>query len=277
MIDLTPLDVRNKRGEFKRLMRGYDPQEVDVFLEFVAERLETLVRENLQLRERSQGLQDQVDHQTSREQAVHDALVTAQELRTEIRTQTQREAEQLIREAEAEARRILTEADAEARTVTRQGERNVEVLKDATAELDRRRARFLKEFRSLLERELEVVGVEENRAPLEERAIELHLRGMRRGEAAPVIDEAALDGADELDGDDIPRSAPPADVGSEPSSLEVELIAGVDGEGGAPDLETVLAEAGAEPATGDDAPAPIEGRPEDGHLLIEKDAKGSKR
>ena len=49
MIDLTPLDVRNKRGDFKRLMRGYDPQEVDVFLEMTADRLEVLVRENLQL------------------------------------------------------------------------------------------------------------------------------------------------------------------------------------------------------------------------------------
>ena len=39
MIDLTPLDVRNKRGDFKKLMRGYDPQEVDVFLEIVADRL----------------------------------------------------------------------------------------------------------------------------------------------------------------------------------------------------------------------------------------------
>ena len=47
MIDLTPLDVRNKRGDFKKLLRGYDPQEVDVFLEIVAERLENLVRSYL--------------------------------------------------------------------------------------------------------------------------------------------------------------------------------------------------------------------------------------
>ena len=57
MIDLTPLDVRNKRGDFKRLMRGYDPQEVDIFLELVAERLEGLVRENLQLKDRTATLQ----------------------------------------------------------------------------------------------------------------------------------------------------------------------------------------------------------------------------
>ena len=59
MIDLTPLDVRNKRGDFKKLMRGYDPQEVDVFLEIAAERLEELVRENIVLRERSESLERQ--------------------------------------------------------------------------------------------------------------------------------------------------------------------------------------------------------------------------
>ena len=60
MIDLTPLDVRNKRGDFKKQMRGYDPQEVDVFLEIAAERLEELVRENIVLRERSEVLERQV-------------------------------------------------------------------------------------------------------------------------------------------------------------------------------------------------------------------------
>ena len=42
MIDLTPLDVRKKRGDFRRGMRGYDTQEVDAFLEVVADRLEEL-------------------------------------------------------------------------------------------------------------------------------------------------------------------------------------------------------------------------------------------
>ena len=29
MIDLTPLDVRNKRGDFRKSMRGYEVQDVD--------------------------------------------------------------------------------------------------------------------------------------------------------------------------------------------------------------------------------------------------------
>ena len=56
MIDLTPLDVRKKRGDFGRGVRGYNPQEVDGFLELVAERLEELVKENITLRERAERL-----------------------------------------------------------------------------------------------------------------------------------------------------------------------------------------------------------------------------
>jgi DivIVA domain-containing protein len=179
MIDLTPLDVRNKRGDFKKLMRGYDPQEVDVFLEIVAERLEALTRENMALRERASTLQAQVNSQTDREQAVQAALVTAQELRADIRAQAQREAENVVKSAETEGRRLVAEAEAEARTKLRDAERQFDKLEDAIETLDRRRARFLKEFRQLLQREMDVVAVEDGRKPLEERTIDLEL-GVRR-------------------------------------------------------------------------------------------------
>ena len=199
MIDLTPLDVRNKRGDFKKLMRGYDPQEVDVFLEIVAERLEALTRETIALRERTNTLQAQVNSQTDREQAVQAALVTAQELRAEIRAQAQREAETVIREAETEARRMGAEAEAEARTRLRGAERQLDKLSDAVEQMDRRRARFLKEFRQLLQRELDVVAVEEGRQPLEERAIDLDL-GARRPDEVTTHPELPA----------VPPKAPPA-------------------------------------------------------------------
>jgi DivIVA domain-containing protein len=185
MIDLTPLDVRNKRGDFKKLMRGYDPQEVDVFLELVAERLEMLTRENISLRERTQTLQQQVTSQLDRERAVQEALVTAQELRADIRGQAQRAAENVLKEAETEGRRLVAEAEAEARTRLRSSERRLEQISDALEEIERRRLRFLKEFRQLLERELDVVQVEEDRKPLEDRTIDLELGGRRDRAAAP--------------------------------------------------------------------------------------------
>lgn len=188
MIDLTPLDVRNKRGDFKKLLRGYDPQEVDTFLELAAERLEMLVRENIQLRERSETLQIQVSSQSGREKAVQEALVTAQELRTEMRSQAERQAELILAEAQAEARRQLAEAEAEIRTRFRDVERRMDQAQDALAEMERRRTRFLRSFRQLLEREMDVVEVEEGRPPLEERPIEMDLGGGRG-----IVDEPAVD------------------------------------------------------------------------------------
>jgi DivIVA domain-containing protein len=93
MIDLTPLDVRKKKGDFRKGLRGYEIAEVDSFLDLVAERMEELVRENALLKERSSQLADGLNAFRSREQAMNEALVSAQQLREEIRAQTQREAE----------------------------------------------------------------------------------------------------------------------------------------------------------------------------------------
>jgi len=219
MIDLTPLDVRSKRGDFKRLMRGYDPQEVDTFLELVAERLEELTRENIGLRERTQNLQQQVSAQTGREQAVQEALVTAQELRADIRGQAQREADGILKEAETEGRRLIAEAEAEARTKLRSSERRLDQIQDSLQEIERRRTRFLKEFRQLLERELDVVEVEEDRKPLEERTIDLELGGKRVSEVlgprdtkAPAEDKERVAPMVEIPSiDDLPPADAPVD------------------------------------------------------------------
>ena len=99
MIDLTPLDVRTKRGDFGQGLRGYDPPEVDGFLELVAERMEELVKENLAFRKKIEQLGEKVVVQEGREKAVQDALVTAQELRQDVKKQARREAKFLEREA----------------------------------------------------------------------------------------------------------------------------------------------------------------------------------
>lgn len=235
MIDLTPLDVRTKRGDFKKLMRGYDPQEVDGFLELVAERLEALIRENMALKERAGALQAQVTSQTDREQAVQAALVTAQELRADIRTQAQREAENIVKAAETEGRRLVAEAEAEVRTKLRSSERRADKLADDIQELERRRARFLKDFRQLLERELDVVDVESGRKPLEDRTIDMDLGGRRRDEVGGSTSEVPT-----IAPDAGPEEVPPGDLPVDQLAAAYERDAGVEpaqdpvGEGQAP-------------------------------------------
>lgn len=152
MIELSPLDVRKKKDDFARSLRGYDADQVDSFLDVVAERLEKLVREERSLRERVASLEEELQRYREREKALNDALLAAQELREEARTQAEREAELRIEEAEARAEKIVDSAREEAR----EAERRLEDLR-------RRRDAFLRSFRGTLERFLDEVEVEEAR------------------------------------------------------------------------------------------------------------------
>jgi cell division initiation protein len=177
MIDLTPLDVRKKRGDFRRIFRGYDPEEVDSFLELVGERLEELVKNNLVLLERTERLERSLTALEQREDAVQDALVTAQRLRTEVQEQSRRDAEILKDQTRREAQLLRAEAEAEIANRLGQVEKLLLDGRRSLEDLERSRRKFLKAFRGLLERELDTVEVEEARAPLEEIPMELEFRG----------------------------------------------------------------------------------------------------
>lgn len=153
MIELSPLDVRKKKEDFRRVLRGYDVEQVDAFLDLVAERLAGMLAEERSLRERVDLLEDKLERFEDREKALNDALVAAQELREEARTQAERDAELRIRESESRAEEIVQEAREEARSV----ERGLE-------ELRLRRERFLRSFRGTLQRFLEEVEAEQERA-----------------------------------------------------------------------------------------------------------------
>lgn len=153
MIDLTPLDVRKKKGDFARTMRGYEPVRVDEFLELVAERMEELVRENNALVARVESLSDSIADYRERERALNDALVSAQQIREDMREQAQREAELVIREARSEAGRLVEEA-----------RRQVGLAAEGLRRLQGQRSRFLRLFRALVERQLAEIDQEEERA-----------------------------------------------------------------------------------------------------------------
>jgi DivIVA domain-containing protein len=163
MIDLTPLDVRKKGGDLPRVLRGYSPEAVDDFLTLVAERLEDVLRENAALKEKTTQLAEQLAGYRERERALNDALITAQELREEVRSQSTREAELALREARAEAERVLADAH-----------RQVETAQEAARRFHGARVRYVRGFRAFVERQLEEIEAEEER-----------LRQMTRPAAAP--------------------------------------------------------------------------------------------
>jgi DivIVA domain-containing protein len=153
MMDLTPLDVRKKKEDFRRVVRGYDPAEVDGFLDIVSDRLEDLVGKELRLREQSDLLREQLVAFQDRERALNEALVTAQELREEARAQAEKTADLRVREAERQAEIILRDA-----------EQAVQGARRGLDDLRVRRSGFLRSLRSTIEHFLAELDEEERRA-----------------------------------------------------------------------------------------------------------------
>lgn len=101
----TALDAR--RYDFGNALRGYDRARVDQFRDQVAEELERLSRANHELEQKARNFHDQLKSFRERDKALNEALVSAQQLRGEIREQAEREAQLIVREAQQEAERHL--------------------------------------------------------------------------------------------------------------------------------------------------------------------------
>ena len=105
---LTPLDVRKQ--EFKRTMRGLDPEEVEAFLVMVADELEMHIREKNQLNDELIKLRTQLKDYQRVESTLRDTLVRAQSTVEDSRANSRREAEIILHEAEIQADNIIKES-----------------------------------------------------------------------------------------------------------------------------------------------------------------------
>lgn len=107
---ITPFEVRER--QFKvRLFKGYDVQEVDVYLDLVAQELEELFEENGVVRDENRQLTEQLKRYQQTENTIKEALVSLQKATQEIKATAEREAQVILSEAELKAEQILREAD----------------------------------------------------------------------------------------------------------------------------------------------------------------------
>ena len=143
---LTPNEVRGQ--QFGTSFRGFDKMEVESFRDRVAEELDRLLRERIQLDERTRNSQEQLRAFRERERAMNYALIAAQQLRAEAKQAAEREAEAVIREARAEGERIVDRA--------RMDERQVRERAETAA---RQFAAYVAAFRALLERQMAELDV----------------------------------------------------------------------------------------------------------------------
>jgi cell division initiation protein len=107
-MELTPRDIHEK--QFHDAWRGYNQEEVDDFLDRVAEAVERLHRENDSLRKRISDLDQVVAHARETESMLKKTLVSAQKAAEDSLTTAKTRAEKLITEAEERVKKANEEA-----------------------------------------------------------------------------------------------------------------------------------------------------------------------
>ena len=142
----TPLDI--KKQEFKKTLRGYDPVEVDAFLEMVSDEFENIFREKNHFSDEIIKLKTQLTGYQEVEKTLKDTLMSAQESIKDSRENSSREAEMMIREAELKSEKILADAK-----LTLAKMRNELVVVKAQKDS------FARRLRHLLESQIDLIDV----------------------------------------------------------------------------------------------------------------------
>lgn len=105
---LTPLDIHHK--EFRRSLRGYAEEEVDQFLDEVADEFERLFKENIDQAERLDAANAEVGRYKMMESGISEAIVAAQRSAQDITARAQAEADEVRKDAELKAKEIIHNA-----------------------------------------------------------------------------------------------------------------------------------------------------------------------
>lgn len=167
-------DIQEK--EFStQAANGYDVEQVDDFLDELAEQLGTMIRENLALNSQVKALEEKVaaaeaakaemekklpdynenGYFKNLESAMRESLIGAQRIADETISDANKKAQQTIDDANAQAEKTVADADAQAKAITDNAQRAVEEMKAETLRLRALVENYRTNFKKILDEQLQ--------------------------------------------------------------------------------------------------------------------------
>ena len=254
---IKPIDVRRK--EFKNSLRGYNADQVDDFLDTVADEYERSYSENLRLKEEISSLRERLEQFEKLEDSIQSALVHAESAANDLRDSASSEAENLRNNANREAELIVEEARKRSQQMLAESSSKVERAQESYEALKQAKQDFAADFRHLLRSyiavmdNVDLVSVQEIEASLRER---LDWEAIAAAREAAEQEKVENDGEDASSGDQ--QAVPSSEDEPEPEVEEPEVEPSSveeDGEGAVAADSEASDEVDREdsPMTGDDA------------------------
>ncbi len=152
---IKPIDVRRK--EFKNSFRGYNADQVDDFLDTVADEFEHAYTENLRMREEISSLRDRLEQFEKLEGSIQSALVHAESASNDLREGAAKEADNIRNNANREADLTIKEAQERAQQTLADSSSKVERAQESYEALKTAKQNFGADFRHLLRSYIDVM------------------------------------------------------------------------------------------------------------------------
>lgn len=145
---MKPMDVR--KSTFRLKFRGYDPLQVQSYLDAIANEMQELLQENSELKVRIKMLEDKLREFQSMEEELKQALVLAQ-----------KSAQSILENAKKEAAVIIEKAKIESLAQTKEAVIQRDRLKEEIKNLKKKRWEVIQSFKGELEYFLNIIKKEE--------------------------------------------------------------------------------------------------------------------
>jgi len=185
-LPIRPVDIRRK--EFNSGFRGYDANQVDDFLDAVADEFERNYTENQRMREEVSSLRDRLQQFEDLEGSIRAALVHAEQASNDLRRAATSEAEAMRQSAQREADFTIREAQTRSHQMLADSSVRIERVQESYEALQEAKRSFANDFRHLLKTHMDMM---DNMEVTSAREIEASLRERLDTESVAVVREAA--------------------------------------------------------------------------------------
>jgi cell division initiation protein len=154
---ITPLDIRQKT--FQKVLRGYEKEEVQAFLDNLSREWEKLIDENKEYKIRYEQAEKELRKLREVEDSLVSTLKTAQDTSAQLEDNAKRNAEleikkaqvrvdSLLNEARWQAKSIIEESESKAKRIYQQLEEDIKSLERQYNQLYDQRNSLIEELRN---------------------------------------------------------------------------------------------------------------------------------
>ena len=152
---ITSLEIKDKT--FSTRFRGFDPEEVDEFLDIVVRDYEDLVRSNHDKDLHIKSLEDRLSYFDEMKDSLSQSVLIAQDTAERVKQAASERSNNIIHQAEQDAHRLLEEAKYKANEILRQAADNAKKVAVETEELKNKSRVFHQRLKSTIESQLAIV------------------------------------------------------------------------------------------------------------------------